>query len=221
MRVKAADMIGVKYGRLLVTGVANLSTVGPEGKNNFCKLACRCECGKETTVFSSSLLRKKHPSRSCGCLTVEATKARLKTHGMSDTFEYKLLRSMIDRCHNPASKKYPLYGARGISVFDLWRTKPHTFVNYVREEMGSKPEGCSLDRIDNNKGYEPGNIRWASVKVQNRNARSNRNLEFNGVTMLLTDWATHLGITKSTLSYRLKKWELEKALTTPAATGKS
>lgn len=140
-------------------------------------------------------------------------------HGYTATTHplYNTWVSLKQRCCNQNNPAYKHYGARGVTICQRWSE----FKNFAND-MGLKPsEAFSLDRIDNNKGYEPGNIRWASAKVQNRNARSNRKLELNGVSMLLTDWATHLGITKSTLSYRLKKWDLEKALTTPAMAGKS
>lgn len=143
---------------------------------------------------------------------MEVASKRLTTHGLSNSFEYKLLRSAIDRCHNPSSRGYSRWGGRGISVYQEWRDEPEKFVEYVRVHLGERPDDHSLDRIDNQLGYEPGNIKWSSVTEQNRNARSNRWITFNGRTMLLEDWAKFTGVPKSTLHYRLKSWGVEKAM---------
>ena len=132
-------------------------------------------------------------------------------HGMSKTSTYKSWEAMIQRCSNASLKSYKNYGGRGISVCDEW-TKFEKFY----ADMGIKPNGCSIDRIDVNGNYNQLNCRWSTMKQQNRNRRNNRLIEFNGETMCVNEWAESLGINKRTLLNRLTNgWEIKKALTHP------
>ena len=132
-------------------------------------------------------------------------------HGMSKTSTYKSWEAMIQRCSNASLKSYKNYGGRGISVCDEW-TKFEKFY----ADMGIKPNGCSIDRIDVNGNYDQLNCRWSTMKQQNRNRRNNRLIEFNGETMCVNEWAESLGINKRTLLNRITNgWEIKKALTHP------
>ena len=132
-------------------------------------------------------------------------------HGMSKTSTYKSWEAMIQRCSNASLKSYKNYGGRGISVCYEW-TKFEKFY----ADMGIKPNGCSIDRIDVNGNYDQLNCRWSTMKQQNRNRRNNRLIEFNGETMCVNEWAESLGINKRTLLNRLTNgWEIKKALTHP------
>lgn len=93
-------------------------------------------------------------------------------------------KGVLGRCRRETDKDYKNYGARGIDVCDLWANSFLEFVNY----LGPRPEGTTLDRIDNNKGYEPGNVRWATAKEQGQNTRRTRMIHYNGITQCLTDW---------------------------------
>jgi hypothetical protein len=122
--------------------------------------------------------------------------------------------NMINRCENKETKGYSDYGGRGIKVCKRWREDFWAFV----EDMGDRPEGTSLDRIDNEGDYEPENCRWADSGTQRRNrSKDTTVLEFMGKRMCLTDWAKELGISRSLLSGRINKlgWSVERALTTP------
>jgi hypothetical protein len=134
-------------------------------------------------------------------------------HGMSKTKTYRTWQSMKARCTNPSNVQYMDYGGRGIGVCEEWMK----FENFF-EDMGLRPEGMSLDRIDNEKGYSKENCRWATEFEQKRNTRRNHWITFNGETKCLEDWAKEIGIKANTLINRLNrsKWPLEKALTTPA-----
>ena len=125
---------------------------------------------------------------------------------------YKLWKSIKGRCYNPNKQNYYLYGGRGIRVADEWLNDPMAFVEYVRTTIGDRPEGCSLDRIDNDGHYEPNNLRWATKEQQAQNKRTTRMLTHQGETLCLTEWATRLGITHSALIRRIKLWGVEKAL---------
>lgn len=118
---------------------------------------------------------------------------------------------MIQRCTNSNRSDYAAYGGRGITVCESWRTSFAAFL----ADMGEKADGRSLDRIDNDLGYEPGNCRWATKHQQMQNTRHTRLITFSGQTMGLNAWAKKLGLNKESLSARLKNWPLEKAMTHP------
>lgn len=131
--------------------------------------------------------------------------------GYKESRTYKSWRSMRNRCRNPKAPIYKKYGARGIKVCERW----DSFENFL-VDMGERPEGKTLDRFPNGKGdYEPGNCRWATPSEQARNTSFVRIIEFNGERMPQCDWAKKIGLHRTALGLRLKKWPLEKALTTP------
>jgi len=117
---------------------------------------------------------------------------------------------MIKRCYNPKYKRYFAYGGRGISVCKEWK---ESYDNFLKD-MGDKPDGYSIDRINNDGNYEPSNCRWATPKEQAENRRTNRNITYNGTTRTVSQWARIVGISQNALTKRLIFWELEKALTT-------
>lgn len=120
---------------------------------------------------------------------------------------------MVARCTNPNRPDYAYYGGRGVGVCDRWRQSFAAFL----ADMGEKPVGLSLDRIDNAHGYEPGNCRWATKYEQMQNTRGTRLLTHRGRSMGLAAWAREIGINKESLRTRLMRgWSLEKALTTGA-----
>jgi hypothetical protein len=129
---------------------------------------------------------------------------------MSNSREYKIWADMHKRCENPNQKTFNYYGGRGIKVCERW----NDFRNFYLD-MGKCPESFTLDRLDCDGDYEPSNCRWASMKEQSRNRRSNHMITFNGKTQCLTAWAEETGITRGALKQRIKRnWSIEKALTT-------
>ena len=122
-----------------------------------------CECGNEAVIAFSRV--KSGATKSCGCLAVEASKSG--THGGRNTPEYSSWIAMRSRCENAAHKDYPRYGDRGITVCPEWSSSFAAF----RDDMGPRPVGTTLDRIDASRGYEPGNCRWATPDIQGRNRR--------------------------------------------------
>ncbi|MFE9127031.1 hypothetical protein ACFYOF_16700 [Streptomyces sp. NPDC007148] len=126
---------------------------------------------------------------------------------------YSLWKTMVRRCHAPTAHAYERYGGRGIHVCPQWRK---SFEQFLADVPPRPSPAHSLERIDNQRGYEPGNVRWATAAEQARNRRDNRHLTANGETRLLEDWATLTGLPKSTLFGRLKAgWDVERAITTP------
>lgn len=126
---------------------------------------------------------------------------------------------MIDRCTLPLNDNYENYGARGIHICDEWVRDFQAFYDYVSQLPKFDMDGMSLDRIDTDGNYEPGNMRWATMKEQQRNRRNNHLITYQGKTQCCQAWADELGIGRSTIQYRLKKgWTVEAALTTPVLT---
>lgn len=162
------DLTGKRFDRLLV--------VGDAGRNSKQKIMwlCKCDCGNETVVIGENL--KNGATHSCGCLRNEWMSVfgvHNKTHGQAAydsgnrTHVYQIWVHMHDRCRNPKNKSYRYYGGRGIAVCDEWKS----FEQFYKD-MGDRPEGKSIDRIDNNKGYCKENCRWADKFQQSQNRRN-------------------------------------------------
>lgn len=200
--MKREDLTGRVFGRLTVIEYSH--THKQRSGKQAAVWDCRCECGKNVSVMASNL--KRGNTQSCGCLHRQQT----TRHGKASTRLYRVWCSMLQRCSNPNNSRYADYGARGIKVCERW----HDFKNFLAD-IGERPVGASLDRIDNDGNYEPGNVRLATTAEQMRNTRANVVIEWDGRSMLQTDWAKMLGIKDQTLIKRLKLWPLEKALTTP------
>jgi hypothetical protein len=193
------NLIGQTFGRLTVLSQAPFQG----GRSQW---HCVCECGAEKIV-NSNLLRRGR-TQSCGCLNQE----RRSTHGLSKEPEYMPWKAMVARCTNPNSTSWPLYGGRGITVHPSLMT-PQGLI----AEIGRRPSPRhTIERIDNEGHYEPGNICWATQKEQNRNQRSNRLLTYQGRTQCLAAWAEEMGLTTQLVWQRLRAgWSVERALTQP------
>lgn len=135
-----------------------------------------------------------------------------KTHGMRKTRTYSIWAGMMARCYQRGATSYPRYGARGVTVCAAW----HSFIAFFAD-MGERPPGSSLGRIDNNGHYEPGNCRWESASEQACNRRSNRLITAFDETKAVAQWARETGLNKGTIISRLELgWSGLDAITKPA-----
>ena len=171
------DLSGQRFGRLIVKEFAGNRKFGSNGHSAAC-WHCRCDCGITITAIANNL--KKKNTKSCGCLQREKTAARNKTHGKAVRGKkhalYSTWMNIKSRCNDPNDPAYSTYGGRGITVCARWLDgdDAKTAFECFLDDVGERPPGTSIDRTDNNKGYQPDNIRWASQIDQARNRRSNR-----------------------------------------------
>lgn len=200
MSKKFIDLTGQKFNRLTV-----VKYHGKVGVSKAVAWQCICDCGKALIVTSGSL--KSGKQKSCGCLRKEFK----VVHGGYKLAAFRIWAAMKQRCTNPKANRYADYGGRGIKVCDRWQE----FENFLAD-MGEKPEGMSIDRIDVNGDYGPSNCRWASMKTQGSNRRNNHILTAFGQSKSLAAFADEYKLEYNTLVRRLKKgWEVEKALLEP------
>lgn len=196
--------IGSRWGRLQV--------VGYEMVKHRRMAVCRCDCGAVKVVRHRALVIGD--TVSCGCYAKSHCGYANRTHGKAKTPEYRLWSGMITRCENPSdAKKYALYGGRGIRVCERWRASFESFL----ADMGPRPTAKhTLDRIDVNGNYEPGNCRWATWTEQARNRRNSVWVEYGGERLPLAEVASRTGYDCEALRNRLRLgWTMEKATTAP------
>lgn len=186
----------------------------PKAHGGKARFMCQCDCGAAKVVRGRQL--KDGTTSSCGCLAAELTRTRSSTHGMTHSKEWAAWHRIKLRCYNKSHDSYVHYGARGITVCDRWRTSFEAFL----ADMGPMPpDKPTIDRLDNSKGYEPGNCRWASVTEQNRNKGNNVFLTYGERTMTTAEWAREIGMSHSGFADRLKYMTLEEAMTLPDQRG--
>lgn len=188
------DLTGKRFGELVVI------ERGPKVGRRY-KWFCICDCGISGLFCMGRLT--DGVATSCG-------HKKNKQNRLWNSRSYSTWSGMMRRCNNKNHKQYPSYGARGILVCDRW----HNFKSFY-EDMGERPKGMSLDRIDNNLGYYKENCRWTDRKTQNNNKRNNVMLTCFGETKTLQQWSDSINIHAETLRRRIwgLGWNIEDALT--------
>jgi hypothetical protein len=205
---KALELIGQRFGRLeVLRKTERKSTVGTR------YWYCRCDCGNFIEVRGSELTYGM--VKSCGCKKRDHLIKMNTKHGLgsyNNGERSKRWFGMIDRCYNIDNPQYINYGARGIKVCERWKGSLENFYS----DMGDPPfPTYTIDRIDNDGNYLPENCRWATKQEQVNNRRNTRFVTFEGKTKSVSTWARDLNICYGTLLGRLRKWGIEKALTSP------
>lgn len=168
------DLTGQTFGRLTVIKRVNSTKQGGP------YWQCKCECGQLHVAVGGNL--RKGSSRSCGCLRKELRTANNITHNLTKHPLYRTWCDIIQRTTNSNGEDFHRYGGRGLQLHSSWQTNPESFIKYILSALGPKPSPKhSLDRIDNDKGYIPGNLRWATRIVQNNNQRRSHKYRGTGV----------------------------------------
>ena len=202
------DLTGQRFGRLVVESRSG------SNKRGLAIWQCRCDCGNTVHIVGANLRGTVHHkgTKSCGCLMAELSKERLTTHGMThSSLSYKTWIVMRRRCNDPKHSKYKYYGGKGITVCERWSD----FGNF-HADMGERPRGMTIGRVDNSKGYSPDNCKWVTWTEQQNNRSSNHTITYGGVTLSVADWSRKVGLSQSTLLARIHKgWSVERSLTEP------
>ena len=203
------DLTGQKFNMLTVKSFAFI-------RETHAYWNCICDCGEETTVSGSKLIRGI--TKSCGCIGRTISRKRMTTNnGYSKTRIYSIYIGIKRRCCNPEDKSYPHYGGRGIKICDEWLKDSKVFIEWAKSNGYN--DNLSIDRIDVNGNYEPKNCRWVTAKSQANNRTNNLFITFEGKTMTAAEWCESKGWNRHVIPARLKKgWSLEKAMTTPLRT---
>lgn len=192
-QMKLINLVGKRFGKLVVIERAE-NRQFPCGASVVC-WKCRCDCGNIVTVCGSGL---RNGTKSCGCAKNKyGVESHFFKHGECQTRLYKTWEGMRKRCKSKYGKDYPQYAGKGIKVCDEWNGengyenfKEWAYANGYDESKGGLE--CSIDRIDNNKGYSPENCRWATAEEQANNRNTSRTLTYNGETHAIAEWARKL-----------------------------
>lgn len=202
---KQKDLVGIRSGHLVVLAYAGRHAKGGSTWRCLCEL-----CGNEVVLIAQRIAQGQRTcSTACGVSASNQTRSK---HGMWKTAEYNAWRGIKERCYNPNNVAYHRYGGRGITMYATWFDDFQSFYAYIGPRPSSKH---SIDRIDNDKGYEPDNVRWATKKEQSRNTRRNVGYTYQGETKTLVEWAEHFGMKSSQLRTRWYKGLRGDALFTP------
>jgi hypothetical protein len=190
---------GTRYG--------GWEVIGPTEPPAVDRVKCRCECGTVSDLLLTNLLRGK-TSMCRDCYAID---------GMCNSPEWYSWQAMKSRCENANANGYALYGGRGIRVCEQWKGFKAFYA-----DMGPRPEGTSLDRIDGNGHYEPGNCRWATPLQQGENRRDARVLTIGGRSLHIAAWARESGVCHATISSRLDRgWPADRAVNEPPGASKA
>jgi len=204
------DLTGQVFGRWTVLRF-DKSVAGSQRGSTKALWVCQCMCGTVRSVDGAGLRSGK--SKSCGCYSRELTRSR--SSGCKSFPEYIVWQGMRSRCLNPNTASYHNYGGRGIVIDPRW----DSFQTFYMD-MGPRPSPShTLERKNNDLGYDAENCIWAPRSIQTRNTRQNHWITFNGITLCISDWDRLLCFTRGTIYNRLSRhWSIIRALSTPIST---
>lgn len=192
------SIIGQRFGRLTVV---DFDHMGSYHKSYW---LCRCDCGNSTVVPRLNLVTGT--STSCGCNRAIRAKECKTTHGMSRTPLHGIWCHIRQRCRNENDHAYPYYGARGIDVCDEW----DEFENFYDWAINNGYEaGLSIDRKNNNEGYNPENCRWADRITQCNNRRTSRYITYNDITHTMAEWSRLLNVNYDIFKKRMNRGDMQ------------
>lgn len=175
---------------------------------------CRCSCGTVKNFYLGNLRRGK--TTSCGCHQKELNSLRYKTHGDRWSRLYRTWTNIKSRCYNEGVGSFKHYGAKGIEMCDEWANSYECFKEWA--ESNGYREELSIDRIDNDKGYNPENCRWADATVQSRNRDCAWDVTIKGVTKHAKEWCEEYGVNyKTACTRKYRGWDHGEAVTTKSA----
>lgn len=170
-----------------------------------------CHCG--TVAVRTEIHIRLGRTKTCWRCRSSKLIAAVITHGRSRTREYVIWGGIKRRCRNKRCREYADYGGRGIDIYQLWHD---SFEAFLRDVGLAPTDEHQIDRIDNDRGYEPGNVRWALRTTNTRNTRRTRWIEFKGATTTIPALSEECGISQSLLRNRIKRgWSVEDAATIP------
>lgn len=205
---KILDLVGKKYGKLLVLKFSHIAT------NKTSSWECICECGNVIITSGTNLTRSRRPMISCGCYGTDG----LRRHYSSGTRLYNVLRSMNMRCYSKKAINYEQYGGRGITICDEWKNKSDGFLNFkkwalsngYKEDLDEKGiNKLSIDRINVNGNYCPENCRWTDKKTQTNNRTNNMKDKFSFLLKNLVEYCMIKNIAKEKVFERIDEvWEV-------------
>lgn len=199
------EMIGYRKGTLTVIAFDSL-------RNGRSYWKVQCDCGVVKTMRSDGM----HDYSTCDKCKAEKQRQRMLTHGETKTSLYTTWRGIKSRCYNNKNVSYQSYGARGIKICSEWIDNYEAFRDYVTKLPNYNMKGYSIDRINVDGDYEPGNIRWANTDTQANNKRDNHLMELKGEILTAKQWSNRLGIKYSTIMNRIRMgWTDEEVLTRP------
>jgi hypothetical protein len=183
------DLTGQRFGKLVAQHF-----ISGDGKKAW---HCICDCGNAGPILGANLRTGR--AKSCGCTRKENLRNGLgKKHGMFGSRTYKSWQSMIERCNDKNNPSYARYGGAGITVCERWKN-----FEFFMVDMGIRPDGMTLDRKDNSKGYSPENCRWATYAQQANNRSNNRKVHYQGNEYTAKEFAEMTGMNYHTMRHKI------------------
>jgi len=188
------DLVGQRFGRLFVFKYIGKCSDGDHS------WLCKCDCGVIKDFRHKNIVYGR--TVSCGCFRDDRTRSASVTHGLSRSREHIVWKGIKKRCFDKSCQSFKDYGGRGITMFPGWVDDFQAFIDSVGFAPSTKH---TIDRIDNNRGYEPGNCRWATKTEQARNTRRNKILTVYGESRCISEWSEITGIPYATIYHRIKR----------------